>query len=241
MRGTRQTLVGLLLATAIFAAWLALTLCGFFAVDLATVHPLVAVALVAALCWLDVGLFIVAHDAMHGSLAPGRPALNRWIGTVALTAYAGFSFGRLTPKHMQHHKSPGTADDPDFHAPAPTNVLRWYLAFFREYFGVRELLVLTLLVAVLTLVLAVPYANLLLFWALPAILSSMQLFLFGTFLPHAHRGDAFADAHNARSSGYPWLLSLLSCYHFGYHHEHHRHPHLPWWRLPAARALHPKP
>lgn len=232
----RQTLIGLLLAAAIFAAWLALTSYGFFAVDFPTLSPLIAIGVVAALCWLDVGLFIIAHDAMHGSLAAGRPGLNRAIGTAALFAYAGFSFDRLAPKHMQHHRTPGTPEDPDFHAPAPTGALRWYIAFFRQYFGLRELAVLTLAVMVLTLVIGVPYANLLLFWALPAILSSVQLFWFGTFLPHAHRGRAFTDAHRARSSGYPWLVSLLTCYHFGYHHEHHRHPHLPWWRLPAARG-----
>lgn len=230
-----QTLIGLLLAAAIFGSWLALTLIGFFAVDLATVGPLPVILMVAALCWLDVGLFIVAHDAMHGSLAPGKPRLNRLIGRTTLLAYAGFSFDRLIHKHMQHHRTPGTAEDPDFHASAPDRALRWYIAFFREYFGFRELLVLTGAVAVLILVVGISYGNLLMFWALPAILSSMQLFLFGTFLPHAHRGSAFADGHRARSSGYPWLWSLLSCYHFGYHHEHHRHPHLPWWRLPGAR------
>lgn len=237
----RQTLIGLLLATAIFAAWLALTCYGFFAVDVATLSLVAGIVIVAALCWLDVGLFIIAHDAMHGSLAVGRPGLNRAIGTTALLAYAGFSFDRLAPKHMQHHRTPGTAEDPDFHAPAPTSALRWYIAFFRQYFGLRELAVLTLVVAVLTLAIGVPYANLLLFWALPAILSSVQLFWFGTFLPHAHRGRIFADTHRARSSGYPWLVSLLTCYHFGYHHEHHRHPHLPWWRLPTARDAAPRP
>ncbi|TZG27307.1 fatty acid desaturase [Sphingomonas montanisoli] len=235
MRG-RQTIIGLLLASAIFAGWLALTLYGFFGVDLATHSTFVGFALVIVLCWLDVGLFIVAHDAMHGSLAPGRPHLNGLIGTTALLAYAGFSFDRLAPKHMQHHRAPGTVEDPDFHAPAPTNVFRWYAAFFREYFGIREVIVLTVAVAVLTFALRVPYVNLLLFWALPAILSSLQLFWFGTFLPHAHRGVPFADEHRAHSSDYPWLVSLLTCYHFGYHHEHHRHPHLPWWRLPAARS-----
>jgi beta-carotene/zeaxanthin 4-ketolase len=28
---------------------------------------------------------------------------------------------------------------------------------------------------------------------------------------------------------------LISCYHFGYHEEHHELPHLGWWQLPAAR------
>ena len=31
------------------------------------------------------------------------------------------------------------------------------------------------------------------------------------------------------------LGSLVTCYHFGYHHEHHLYPAVPSWRLPAAR------
>ncbi|MFA9473554.1 MAG: fatty acid desaturase [Filomicrobium sp.] len=31
-------------------------------------------------------------------------------------------------------------------------------------------------------------------------------------------------------------MSLLTCFHFGYHHEHHLQPDVPWWRLPDAHA-----
>jgi beta-carotene ketolase (CrtW type) len=230
-----QQATGLALAGLVFGCWLALEIFCLFLIDPSALHPVAIVALVAILCWLDVGLFIIAHDAMHGSLAPGHPRLNRAIGRTMLLAYAGFSFDRLLPKHMAHHRAPGTDLDPDFHGAAPSSLPRWYLAFFWEYFGIRELIVLTLMVGLLTFGLGIPYGQLLLFWALPAILSSLQLFLFGTFLPHAHRGTAFVDDHKARSSGYGWLMSLITCYHFGYHHEHHRYPHLPWWRLPHAR------
>ncbi|HEX8578561.1 MAG TPA: fatty acid desaturase [Allosphingosinicella sp.] len=235
MERGRQAAVGLGLAAAVAAAFVGLHLYAVF------FHPLegwglaAAPLLVAVLCWLDVGLFIVAHDCMHGSLAPGRPKVNQWVGRVALALYAGFSFDRLLPKHFAHHKAPGTGDDPDYHEPHPRSFGRWYLAFFRQYFGVRELLVLTGLVGVYVWVLGASYPNLLLFWALPAILSSLQLFLFGTFLPHRLDDEGFADNHRARSNGYGWLLSLLTCFHFGYHHEHHRAPHVPWWKLPDAR------
>jgi beta-carotene/zeaxanthin 4-ketolase len=195
--------------------------------------------LVALLCWLNVGLFIVAHDAMHGSLAPGRPALNRWTGRLALALYAGFSFDRLLPKHHAHHRHSGTADDPDFGADSRGRFWRWYAAFFRQYFGLRELLVLTALVALYRFGFGARWPNLLLFWALPAILSSFQLFLFGTFLPHRPAEAPFGDRHRARSNDYGRLASLITCFHFGYHHEHHRAPHLPWWRLPAERQARP--
>lgn len=104
----------------------------------------------------------------------------------------------------------------------------------RQYFGLRQLAMLGG-AAIALLLLGVPVANLLLLWALPAIASSVQLFLFGTWLPHRPGGADFADAHRARSTGFPWIVSLLTCFHFGYHHEHHRSPHVPWWRLPAER------
>jgi beta-carotene ketolase (CrtW type) len=75
-----------------------------------------------------------------------------------------------------------------------------------------------------------------LFWALPADFLSFQLFYFGTYLPHRHEDEPFGDRHNARSNDFSWPVSLLTCFHFGYHHEHHEHPREPWWRLPATRA-----
>jgi beta-carotene ketolase (CrtW type) len=231
----RQTATGLTLAGAIAAAFAALHIYAVFFHPLSGAGLWTAPLLVLALCWLDVGLFIVAHDCMHGSLAPGKPKLNRWVGRIALALYAGFSFDRLLPKHFAHHKAPGTGDDPDYHEPHPRSFGRWYMAFFRQYFGVRELLVLTALVGAYVFLLGASYPNLLLFWALPAILSSFQLFLFGTFLPHRLDEEDFADRHRARSNGYGWLLSLMTCFHFGYHHEHHRAPHVPWWKLPDER------
>ncbi|HEX8511730.1 MAG TPA: fatty acid desaturase [Allosphingosinicella sp.] len=231
----RQTVIGLSLAAAIAFAWTALHVSSVFFLKVEGEGLAAAPLLVLAICWLNVGLFIVAHDAMHGSLAPGRPGVNRWAGRLALALYAGFSFDRLRPKHFEHHRSPGTADDPDFSADHPTAFWPWYLAFFRQYFGLRELGVLTAMVGTYNLLLGAPYPNLLLFWALPAILSSLQLFLFGTFLPHRAGADPFGDRHQARSSDYGWLASLLTCFHFGYHHEHHRSPATPWWRLPAER------
>jgi beta-carotene/zeaxanthin 4-ketolase len=90
------------------------------------------------------------------------------------------------------------------------------------------------------LVLGAQLANVLLFWALPALLSALQLFTFGTYLPHRPAPPGFADRHNARSNDYPWLVSLLTCFHFGYHHEHHLSPGTPWWRLPTLRATRAK-
>jgi beta-carotene/zeaxanthin 4-ketolase len=233
----RQGRIGLALASAIVGAWAAAHVWGVFFQPLGGPGGAIAAALLVPLiCWLNVGLFIIAHDAMHGSLVPRAPAANRWAGRIALALYAGFSFDRLLPKHHDHHKYAGTARDPDYHDAPDHRFWPWYATFFRRYFGLRELAILSALSAFYLYVLGAPLANLLLFWALPAILSSFQLFLFGTYLPH-RRGDAdFADRHRARSNDYAPLASLLTCFHFGYHHEHHLAPHLPWWRLPAERS-----
>lgn len=234
MSPARQAASGLGIAGLVAAGWLALHVYGVFLHPWGPAGIALAPLLVLAQTWLNVGLFIVAHDAMHGSLAPGRPALNRAVGATCLFLYAGFRFGRLRAKHHEHHRFAGTAGDPDFHPEAPKAFWPWYGRFFRQYFGWRELAWLTLLVGVYRGVLGASMPNLLLFWAAPALLSSLQLFAFGTWLPH-RAGDDFTDRHRARSNAYPAWLSLLTCFHFGgFHHEHHLHPHLPWWRLPGS-------
>jgi beta-carotene ketolase (CrtW type) len=229
----RQTARGLMLAGLIGSAWLVLHVYAVFFHQLSPAGLALAPLLVVAMTWLNVGLFIVAHDCMHGSLAPGRPGLNRNVGRIMLALYAGFSFDRLLPKHHNHHKYAGTERDPDFaHA---NRFWPWYLSFFREYFGWREFAVLAALLWSYILLLGASPVNALLFWGVPAILSSLQLFTFGTFLPHRRDEVEFGDRHRTRSNDFGWFLSLLTCYHFGYHHEHHRSPGTPWWGLPALR------
>ena len=231
----QQTRRGLTLAALIAGAWLVLHVYGVFFHDFTPLGIAVSPLLVLAICWLNVGLFIVAHDCMHGSLAPGRPRINRRVGRIALALYAGFSFDRLLPKHFAHHKHAGTAEDPDFAENHPRHFWPWYFTFFREYFGWREFAVLAVLLWSYILILGASPVNALLFWGVPAILSSLQLFYFGTYLPHRHDEQEFADDHRARSNDFSLPVSLLTCFHFGYHHEHHRAPHLPWWKLPSAR------
>ena len=231
-----QAALGLGLAAAIVAGWAALHVYGLFFHRWTAAGIALAPLLVAAQCWLNVGLFIVAHDCMHGSLAPFRPRVNRNVGRLCLALYAGFSYDRLIGKHFDHHRHAGTPDDPDFHHDGPRRFWPWYLVFFRRYFGLRELAILTAAILVYALVLGASPVNMAAFWGVPAILSSLQLFYFGTYLPHRHEDEPFADEHRARSNDFPVLASLLTCFHFGYHHEHHEEPYLPWWRLPSARG-----
>ena len=231
----RQTAIGLTLATGLASAWVAIHLGGIFFWRWTPLSILPAAVLVLVQAWLSTGLFIVAHDAMHASLAPGRPRLNRAVGTAALLMYAGLSYARLKPKHHLHHRHVGTAGDPDFSAAHPRSAPRWFLHFFRSYYTHAQIGRITL-VAIAYLLLGATLANIVVFWAVPALLALAQLFLFGTYLPHRHEERPFPDQHRARSTAVGPVLSLLTCYHFGgYHHEHHLSPGTPWWALPAFR------
>ena len=237
----RQTAIGLALAALITAAWLAGHVYAVWFLDVDQ-QPLLAIALFALQTWLSVGLFIVAHDCMHGSLAPFRPAVNLAVGSLVLRLYMGFSYRRLIAKHHAHHRFAGTERDPDFDPDHPSDGLRWYWTFMRGYldwyvFWVTGALV-TAYVAALYLHGGWERAMHVLFWTGPSLLASMQLFYFGTFRPHRHEDEeaVFCDRHRSRSNDYPVWASLLTCFHFGYHHEHHDNPHVPWWRLPAMRA-----
>lgn len=230
----QDAIIGLSLAALMFATWLGLHLWAMFVFSItATSWPLVPV-IVALQCWLSVGMFIVAHDAMHGSLAPGRGRLNAAIGTVILFLYAGFGWRRMRDAHFDHHRHVGTADDPDFNAEDSRSFWPWYMLFLKRYFGWQSMAWVWSVVLVYYFALDVPPENIGLLYGLPAIASSVQLFYFGTYRPHRHDDSGFPDAHNARSNDFGSIASLFSCFHFGYHHEHHLSPGTPWWALPKA-------
>lgn len=92
---TRQRRIGLALAAMIIVAWLTLHVGLIFFFPLSWPMALFAVPLLLVQTWLYVGLFIIAHDCMHGSLVPFRPAANRCIGRMCLVVYVGFSFDTL--------------------------------------------------------------------------------------------------------------------------------------------------
>lgn len=187
--------------------------------------------------YIQTGLFIVAHDAIHGVVMPNHPRLNFGLGRLAVTLYALLSYEKLSVNHWKHHRYPGQAQDPDFHDGTNGHFFPWYWRFMDGYIDREERITLLLKIIALCLVagsgLHIAFANLLLFWFLPIVLSSMQLFFFGTYLPH--RSEVAGGDHHAVSNNYPLLLSLLTCYHFGYHWEHHEYPNLPWYRLPSVR------
>ena len=224
--------LGPLYAGLIIAAW---AITHIYSVFFHTVSAPIweSLGLIGLQCWLYTGLFIIAHDTMHGSLIPGKDRLNAVIGTSILFVYAGFHWRKMRDAHHDHHNFSGTRQDPDFNADNPHNFWPWYMKFFLTYFGWRQVIILVGF-TLSYLLLGANYINTIVMWAVPAILSSVQLFYFGTYLTHRH-ADPFPDKHNARTNNFSKLASLFSCFHFGYHHEHHLFPHEPWWRLPLRK------
>lgn len=160
----RQTAIGLTLAALICGGWAALHVWGVFFQPLTGAGLWLAPVVILMQSWLGAGMFIVAHDAMHGSLAPGRPRLNFVIGQACVGAYAAFDYRKLRDAHHGHHRAPGTADDPDFHADQPGAFWPWFARFFTTYFGLKELAILTVVFWVWLLVFKASPLNLALFW-----------------------------------------------------------------------------
>ncbi len=191
--------------------------------------------------FLYTGLFITVHDAMHGSVCPAHPRRNNIVGTIAVRLYALFSYRKLLEKHWAHHRTPASDADPDFHDGQRTGFLAWYLHFMKEYLSWWQIVGMALVFQVMEYVLMIPAINLLLFWVVPALLSTLQLFYFGTYLPHRTPEGGYDNPHRAQSNAYATFWSFITCYHFGYHWEHHEYPSLPWWNLPEVRKISERP
>lgn len=208
-----------------------------FTIDLQSL-PLVGKIII--LLWqtfLYTGLFITAHDAMHGAVYPRNRRLNDAVGTFVLWLYGFFSFRTLLQRHIQHHRFPASEVDPDYRS---SGFFGWYWTFMTRYWSWKRFIALVLTFHFLHGVFGVPESNLAWAWVYPSVLSSLHLFYFGTYLPHRQPKGGYTDEHRSTTIPRPWILSLLACYHFGYHHEHHQFIDVPWWRLPSAyRQAHP--
>jgi len=186
--------------------------------------------------FLYTGIFITAHDAMHGIIVPGHFKMNSWVGTFCLLVYALFPYNKVRTKHYEHHHHVASAKDPDYHNGINTGFWRWYVRFMFNYMSLPQVIGMAILFHVLLYLVAASILNLVLFWVLPALLSSLQLFYFGTYLPHREPAGGYDNVHRSTSNDFSTLVSFLTCYHFGYHWEHHEYPNTPWWQLPLRRS-----
>lgn len=224
---------GLIIALAIIGVW-AISLVFFICLDLSKVPIWLLVPAILWQTFLYTGLFITAHDAMHGAVFPKNRKINNFIGSVAVSVYALFSYNNLLKKHGLHHQHPATELDPDFHDLKHKNFFAWYFHFMKGYTTWVQIIGLILIFNIVKNFLHLPELNLELFWGLPSLLSSLQLFYFGTFLPHREPQGGYTNSHRAKSSEFPVFWSFITCYHFGYHQQHHENPNVPWWKLPEV-------
>jgi beta-carotene ketolase (CrtW type) len=224
--------MGIVIASMIILAWSGHL---FLALETGHAHftsPLLYLHILVQ-TYLFTGLFITGHDAMHGTVAPGNRLLNKGFGYFSVFLYAGMWYPRLIKNHRLHHQYPGTKYDPDF-SDQSQNFWIWWARFMWKYLTVIQLVVMAVLFNVLKI--WFPTENVILFWIIPAVLSTLQLFYFGTYLPHRRPHTDEMRPHNARTQRKNHIWAMLSCYFFGYHHEHHTSPGTPWWQLYRAKS-----
>lgn len=171
---------------------------------------------------LYAGVFITAHDAMHGAIHRSK-RVNTAVGWLCALLFAYNWYPRLHRNHHAHHRHVGTDQDPDVH-PAPLAV--WYFRFLKEYLTWPQFVMMALTFNGLKWIF--PVENVILFWMMPAILATFQIFYFGTYVPHRSAPD---NVHRSRSLPKNHLWAFITCYFFGYHYEHHASPGTPWWLL----------
>ncbi len=179
--------------------------------------------------YLYTGLFITGHDAMHGGVARSKQ-LNNVLGASATFLFAGMSYWRLKKNHKMHHRFPAAKEDPDFYT-GSQNFWVWWGTFMWRYLTLGQLIIMAAAFNVFVHIFRMGEFKVLTYWALPAILGTLQLFYFGVYRPHRLPHQENMMPHRARSQSKNHLWAMLSCYFFGYHFEHHENPGIPWWKL----------
>ncbi|OUL37476.1 beta-carotene ketolase [Nostoc sp. T09] len=227
---------GLFIALFIVSVWSVSLVC-LLSHDIADLNFFILLFLVLWQTFLYTGLFITSHDAMHGVVVPQNLKINHFIGKLCISLYGLLPYQTLLKKHWLHHHNPASELDPDFHNGKHKNFFSWYFNFMKNYWSWGQIIAVTIVYQILNLQFHIPKANLNYFWVIPSLLSSLQLFYFGTFLPHSQPIGGYIQPHNAQTIKRPIWWSFLTCYHFGYHEEHHEYPHIPWWRLPEVYQM----
>lgn len=231
-----SSVTSLVITIVIISAW-ATSLILLLSIDISHFNVLTLLLAILWQTFLYTGLFITAHDAMHGVVFPSNSKINHLIGSISLILYGCLSYNKLIKKHWIHHHRPASELDPDFHNGKHKNFLAWYFTFMKNYWSWVQIFALICIYNFAHYALHIPKDNLLYFWALPSILSSLQLFYFGTFLPHQEPKGGYSEPHRAQTISRPIWWSFITCYHFGYHEEHHEYPHAAWWQLPKVYKL----
>ena len=125
---------GLFIALFVMTAW-AYTL--YFCLFVHNLSFLTTPPIFLFLHHLYTGLFITAHDSIHGTLSKESPFLNYWLGKVCLMVFAGFDYDMIREEHWKHHAHAGHMhDDPDFHTGEP-GFAWWFTDFMKHYMSLK--------------------------------------------------------------------------------------------------------
>jgi fatty acid desaturase len=112
-RPPRNDAKGIAIAVGLIATWAALFYHGCWHVRLTDgsagprSHVLDIVATFLLLEFVNTGLFITTHDAMHGTICYSNRRLNDWLGRVAITCYAYFDYNMLHKNHWEVRQGSG--------------------------------------------------------------------------------------------------------------------------------------
>ncbi|NJR44359.1 MAG: beta-carotene ketolase [Hyellaceae cyanobacterium CSU_1_1] len=227
---------GIIVSTTLILFWF-VSLIVLLALDINTIPLYLIILGIFLRIFLQTGLFITTHEAIHGTIYQNS-LINDAFGYITSFLYAILPYKTLAKNHQLHHRHPASEKDPDFNCLHSNNFLFWYLSFMQEYQKGRQFWILLVGMTIIFctfICLHISIINIFLFWIIPILISSVQLFTFGIFLPHRQRDEEYSDRHRARSNNYSVFWSFIACYHFGYHWEHHQYPNLPWYQLPVAR------
>jgi beta-carotene ketolase (CrtW type) len=218
--------MGIFIASAVIIIWSSHLLFSLIYINVDFSNPIFYIHILFQ-GYLYTGLFITGHDAMHGVVSKNR-TINKVFGWISTLLFAGLSYNKLIENHFKHHKDPGTKNDPDFNVKSQNFVI-WWATFLIRYSTVLQILIMAIVFNVLKIWFS--ELSILFFWVIPAFLGTLQLFYFGTYLPHKYPHTKNMNPHNSRTQKRNHLWAMLSCYFFGYHHEHHDSPGTPWWKL----------
>lgn len=221
--------MGIVIAITIIVLWGGHLVYMFTSVHFSASNPWMYLHIILQ-AYLYTGLFITGHDAMHGNISPSR-RVNSVLGNLAVFLFAGMSYKRLRKNHGLHHRFVASEGDPDFNVHSQ-NFWVWWAVFMWRYLTVIQLVVMAVKFNLLLhLFPGLGEIRILIYWALPAMLGTLQLFFVGVYWPHREPHTPDMGPHRARTQKKNHLWAMISCYFFGYHAEHHNDQRVPWWQL----------
>jgi beta-carotene/zeaxanthin 4-ketolase len=224
-----------LLNASLSVVFLALIPASFAVVD---AHPWAMVLTIPVNACAFTGLFIFAHEAIHGTLLPGFPRLGHALGRLFATVYALVDYDLLRANHWQHHGHVATDRDPDFDGEG--RLLLHAARFLGRY--LRWYAIPTLALAGHLVGQAGHTAAMLGAYVVPVLLSTLVVFTVGIHLvhhPELLRTRTGGDAQRSVCVDLGRVGSALMILNFNVHWHHHAYPRLSWWELGACREHEP--